>query len=274
MMAAIHGDDDRAKALLGQAEALALPMAASPVLSDIQMTRALIALGQGQYDEAFQHLHRTFEPSDPAYHHFRSSWQIGEYVEAAVHVGRLDDAREQLARAEALADSSLSPRLQIALLYARTLVPGDDTAEARFGAALGTDLTMWPLYRARLLLEYGTWLRRHRKISEARTPLRAARDAFDALGAAPLAGRAQQELRASRETQHSKHEVWTELTEQERQIAAFAAQGMSNREIAQRLYISHRTVGSHLYSIFPKLGIVSRAQLPAVIRSDILLPTG
>jgi DNA-binding CsgD family transcriptional regulator len=270
MMAAIRGDDSFAKVLLGQAEALALPMAASPVLSDIQTTRALIALGRACYDEAFEHLHRTFDPSDPAHHHFCSWRQIGNYVEAAVHAGRLDDVRGTLARAESLASSSQSPQLQVALLYARSLLPGDHTAEARFDAALATDLTKWPLYRARLLLEYGTWLRRHRKISEARPPLRAAQDAFDALGAAPWAGRAQQELRASRETQHRKHEVWTELTEQERQIAALAAQGLSNRQIAERLYISHRTVGSHLYRIFPKLGVVSRAQLQTAMRSDRL----
>jgi DNA-binding CsgD family transcriptional regulator len=273
MMAAIRGDDCLAKALLGQAEALALPLAASPVLSDIQATRALIALGRGSYDEAFQHLHRTFDPGDPAHHHFCSSRQIGNYVEAAVHAGRLDDVLGELANAESLASSSQAPQLEVALLYARTLLPGDDTAEARFEAALATDLTKWPLYRARLLLEYGTWLRRHRKISEARPPLRTAQDAFDALGAAPWAGRAQQELRASRETQHRKHEVWTELTEQERQIAALAAQGLSNRQIAERLYISHRTVGSHLYRIFPKLGVVSRAQLQAAMRTDALAAT-
>jgi ATP/maltotriose-dependent transcriptional regulator MalT len=267
MVAAIRGDDDAARGLLSQAEALALPMAARPVLSDIQATRALIALGRGRYDEAFEHLHRTFDPSDPAHHHFRSLWHVGEYVEAAVHTGRVDDTRQQLVRAEALASSSLSPRLSIALRYARAQLPGDDTAEDRFATALRSDLTEWPFYRARLHLEYGASLRRQRQITEARTPLRTARDAFDALGAAPWAHRARQELRAARETQHRKHEVWFELTEQERQIAALAAEGLSNREIGQRLYISHRTVGSHLYRIFPKLGIASRVQLPTAMRS-------
>ena len=52
---------------------------------------------------------------------------------------------------------------------------------------------------------------------------------------------------------------------QESEIARLAAEGLSNREIAQRLYLSHRTVGSHLYRIFPKLGVTSRAQLGAVL---------
>jgi DNA-binding CsgD family transcriptional regulator len=56
-----------------------------------------------------------------------------------------------------------------------------------------------------------------------------------------------------------------QLTEQELQIAQLGAQGLSNREIAQHLYISPRTVGSHLYRIFPKLGIANRAQLAAAL---------
>jgi ATP/maltotriose-dependent transcriptional regulator MalT len=265
MVAAIRGDDDRAESLLCQAEAVAVPMAARPVLSDIQMIRTWIALGHGRYDEAFQHVHRGFDPNDPAHHHFHTFCQIGDYVEAAVHTGRIDDVRTDVARADQLANSSQSPRLQVALLYAQALLSDDETTEDRFLTALHTDLTQWPLYRARLLLEYGTWLRRHRKIAESRAPLRAAGDVFDSIGAGPWAKRAHQELRASRETHHARHEIWTELTEQERQIASMAAEGMSNREIGQRLYISHRTVGSHLYRIFPKLGIASRGQLSGVI---------
>jgi DNA-binding CsgD family transcriptional regulator len=56
-----------------------------------------------------------------------------------------------------------------------------------------------------------------------------------------------------------------QLTEQELQIAHLAAQGLTNQEIGQRLFVSRRTIGSHLYRIFPKLGISSRAQLSAVL---------
>jgi DNA-binding CsgD family transcriptional regulator len=57
-------------------------------------------------------------------------------------------------------------------------------------------------------------------------------------------------------------EQWTSLSPQELQIAQLAAEGLSNRDIGQRLYLSHRTVGSHLYRIFPKLGISSRVPAP------------
>jgi DNA-binding CsgD family transcriptional regulator len=56
-------------------------------------------------------------------------------------------------------------------------------------------------------------------------------------------------------------EGWDQLSPQELQIARMAAEGLTNREIGERLYLSHRTIGSHLYRIFPKLGITSRAQL-------------
>jgi DNA-binding NarL/FixJ family response regulator len=93
-------------------------------------------------------------------------------------------------------------------------------------------------------------------------PLRAAREAFDALGAAGWGERARQELRASGETSRRRTpDAWDELTPQELQIAQLAAAGLTNREIGERLYLSHRTIGSHLYRIFPKLGVTSRSEL-------------
>ena len=84
--------------------------------------------------------------------------------------------------------------------------------------------------------------------------------------AVPWAERARQELRASGERAGGARRTPRDaLTPQELQIAQMAAAGLTNREIGQRLYLSHRTVGSHLYRIFPKLGITARAELPAVL---------
>ena len=78
--------------------------------------------------------------------------------------------------------------------------------------------------------------------------------------------RARQELRAAGETSSARtRQAWDELSPQELQIAQLAAAGLSNREIGQRLYLSHRTIASHLYRAFPKLGITSRAQLNGVL---------
>ena len=60
-------------------------------------------------------------------------------------------------------------------------------------------------------------------------------------------------------------EARDQLSPQEVQVAGLAASGLSNREIGEKLYLSHRTVASHLYRIFPKLGITSRAELPGAL---------
>ena len=85
---------------------------------------------------------------------------------------------------------------------------------------------------------------------------------FDALGAAVWSKRARQELRATGERIVGRTpDARERLTAQELQIAQFAAEGLSNRDIGERLFLSHRTVGGHLYRIFPKLDITGRAQL-------------
>jgi len=92
-------------------------------------------------------------------------------------------------------------------------------------------------------------------------------DLFRQVGAPPWEERAEAELRATGETARRRDpSTLDELTPQELQIASLAAEGLSNREIGSRLYLSHRTVGSHLYRVFPKLGITSRAQLHTALR--------
>ncbi len=115
-------------------------------------------------------------------------------------------------------------------------------------------------------MAYGVWLRRQRRVAESREPLRAARDSFDALGAVVWSERARQELRAAGESSRQREPGLLEkLSAQELQVAQMAADGLSNREIGQKLYLSHRTVGSHLYRTYPKLGITARSQLRGVI---------
>jgi DNA-binding CsgD family transcriptional regulator len=163
------------------------------------------------------------------------------------------------------------PWWRIGVAYGRAVLAaktGDAaSADSGFATARAMDLERWPLARARLSLAYGTWLRRQRRVAESRTELRSARDLLDAVGVRYLADRAQQELGASGEaTRHRGIDVLDQLTPQELQIARLAADGLSNREIGTRLYLSHRTVGSHLYRVFPKLGITSRAQLNTALR--------
>jgi len=105
-------------------------------------------------------------------------------------------------------------------------------------------------------------LRRQRRSADARAPLRQSIEVFDTLGATQWSKRARQELRATGvKIGQRTPDARDRLTSQELQIAHLAAKGLSNREIGEHLFLSHRTVSGHLYRIFPKLGISGRVQL-------------
>ncbi|HEX5895557.1 MAG TPA: AAA family ATPase [Thermoleophilaceae bacterium] len=257
-----RGDFERAEELCARAEAELLPVGAQAMLALVQFARGRAAVAHQNYAEGLDHLRRTLDPRDVAYHRFTGAWGLPDMIEAAVHLGELDEAKAWLAELESLAAATGGPYLRAGLAYARPLLAGDDEAGDLYHAALGSDLSSWPRFRARLLLAYGRWLRRQRRVAESRAPLRAARESADALGFDGLAAIARQELRASGESSRQRApDARDQLTPQELQIARLVADGLSNREIGDRLYLSHRTVGSHLYRMFPKLGVTSRAQV-------------
>jgi DNA-binding CsgD family transcriptional regulator len=264
---AVRGNLESAETFAANGEAFLVQFGIGPMLALVQQTRGVADLAGGRHADAYAQLRRSFDPTDVAYHPMIRCWLIGELAEAAAYSGQQAEARVQLEELERLSADTGFPYLQASLAYARPLLAGDDAAaEELFKAGLTTDLTSWPFLRARLLLAHGAWLRRRRRVAESRVPLRTAREAFDALGAVPWGERARQELRASGVTSRRRiPETRDQLTPQELQIASLAAEGLSNREIGQQLYISHRTVAYHLRRIFSKLDITSRTQLYAAV---------
>ena len=241
-------------------------MGAPGVHSLAQVARSTLELGYGRHAEAYEQLRRIFDPGDATYHHLTTCQSIGDFTEAAVRSGHRDEALVLVREREAPARLTPSPWFHLQLLYARLHLATDDEAGPAFEDALSRDLSAWPVIQARIKLAYGEWLRRHRRQVESRAPLRAARDAFDALGMSPWAERARQELRAAGESSRRRErDSLDDLTPQELQIVQMVAQGLSNRVIAERLYLSRRTVESHLYRVFPKVGVSSRAQLVSVL---------
>ena len=267
-IAAYRGEIAAAEALAAAGEQSLLPLCATPMQALVHIPRGAAALADGRFDEAYQHLRRIFDPADSAYHPHVRSWALVDLVEAATHSGHEDDAAVLVSELERVAARTRSPWLKAGLAFARPVLSREPDDSA-FLASLGAGLGDWPFIRARLELAYGLWLRRQRRPADARTPLRAARDGFDALGAVPWGERARQELRASGEASRRRaFELSDTLSPQELQIAQLAAAGMSNKEIGRRLFLSHRTVGSHLYRIFPKLGITARSHLRAVLQEN------
>ena len=129
------------------------------------------------------------------------------------------------------------------------------------------------LERARALADLGALLRRRNRRTEARELLREALDAAHRAGARPLAEQAETELRAT--GARPRRVVLTgldSLTASERRIAELASQGLTNREIAQTLFVTARTVEGHLTSVFRKLQLDSRDELRAALERDARVP--
>jgi DNA-binding CsgD family transcriptional regulator len=272
-IAGIRGDHDEAERAAERAERLAVPVGSNITLAFAQFGRIYAALGAGRHADAYEATERLFDPASRAHHPVVACWLIGDLAEAALRTDRADEARARVKHVEATSGDTPGTCIAVGLRHARALLAQDpEEAADRFDQALAADLTRWPLQRARLLLAYGQWLRRQRRIADSRAPLRDARDVFDAMGCAAWGDQARRELRATGESSSRRGlAALDQLTAQELQIAQLAAQGLSNRDIAQRLYLSHRTIGTHLYRIFPKLGITSRGELHLALSAHTAL---
>ena len=267
MIEAVRGDPAESERATARAEQTALPLGANHLVALAQSGPILAAVAHGRHADALRLAERLWDPHDPANHLQFACMAIGDLAEAAAHADRSQAARERVAQVEAIVGDDPAEWIAINLRHARAVLADDEhEAAARFAEALGADLDRWPFWRGRLLLAHGRWLRRRRRVMDSRAPLRDARDLFDAIGATNWGDQARSELRASGERSRRRDPAARdELTAQELQIAQLAALGLSNREIGQRLYLSHRTISTHLYRVFPKLDITSRTELGAAL---------
>jgi DNA-binding CsgD family transcriptional regulator len=258
-----QGEDEIPERLITEAEALLVPLGTHPMLALTALARGKLALARERFGDAYEHLVRIFDSTSVAFHPFVGGWALADLADAAVRGdGDLDAARGYLADWERVAADTRASHLEVQLAYTSAILAPDAVAERHFRAAIAAAQPEWPFYVARSQLAYGVWLRRRRRMTQSRAPLREAAETFDALGLLRYAERTRRELRASGETVRRRDPgAWAQLSPQELQIAQLAAEGLSNRQIGEQLYLSHRTVESHLYRLFPKLGVTSRAQL-------------
>ena len=225
--------------------------------------RSVAALGRGDFEDAYQHATAISPAGVLASHVPLALWVLMDLVEAAVRTGRHTEAAAHVTAMRDAGIAAISPRLALLAAGSEAITAPDDLAPGLFEKALAVPgAGRFPFDLARVRLCYGERLRRARATTGSRAQLTAALEIFERLGARPWAARAAGELRAAGRT-HPRADPRERdpLTPQEREIAMLAAAGMSNKEIGQRLFLSHRTVGAHLYQIFPKLGITSRAAL-------------
>jgi DNA-binding CsgD family transcriptional regulator len=236
------------------------------------------ALADGSYLQAFTQLRGLFSEDGVPLHNYASYLGVADLAAAAVRADRRMEGQDVLERALSQLGATVSPRLEQLIARARGILAGPGEAEAHFGKALCDPAgDQWPFERAQLRLDYAEWLRRCRRINDAKPVLRQALETFRQLGARSWTLRAQAELRASGvavTAAPGDRDALAGLTPQQRQIVRLASDGLTNREIADRLFLSPRTVGSHLYRSFPKLGVADRHQLRDVIALTSTPTTG
>jgi DNA-binding CsgD family transcriptional regulator/tetratricopeptide (TPR) repeat protein len=222
--------------------------------------RSVLLNGLGRYEEA---LVAAQQASDDTPELFVSAWALIERIEAAVRSGETELAQSALDRLIARTNASGTDWALGVEARSRALLSESEAAELLYREAierLGRTRLRPELARAHLL--YGEWLRREGRRVDARVQLRAAHDRFILIGMEAFAERARRELVGAGERARKRSvETRDELTPQERQIAEFARDGLSNPEIGARLFLSPRTVEWHLRKVFAKLGIATRKEL-------------
>jgi DNA-binding CsgD family transcriptional regulator len=229
----------------------------------------IVALADGSHLLAFTQLRQLFSEEGAPVHNIFSYLGVADLAAAAVRADRRMEGCEVLERALSHLGGTASPRLEQLIARARGILARPDRAEAYFGTALADPAgDQWPFERAQLRLDYAEWLRRRRRINDAKPVLTEALATFRRLGARSWAQRTEAELRAcgvAAAGAPGERDALGELTPQQRQIVRLASDGLTNREIGDRLFLSPRTVSSHLYRSYPKLGVAGRNQLRDVI---------
>lgn len=221
--------------------ALAIPRHNRLAAAKATWALGLLALSTGDNAAAVSHLSAITEPTSPTGHTLVSRWSAADLAEALVRSGAPTD--------HVALPPATTPLMRSRHYRAQALLTGSPDL---FAKACSEAFPDHPHEQARAALLHGEWLRRNKH--PAHSQLRLAHDTFTHLGATHWASAAALQLRPAGGSTSG-------LTPQELSVARLAAKGMTNREIGARLFLSPRTVGHHLYKIFPKLGIASRSQL-------------
>jgi DNA-binding CsgD family transcriptional regulator len=229
---------------------------------------AVLVLSRGDATAARAWVADALDPSDED-ETGRRAWARVAGVDILVALGRLGEARELLAALDRFVASRPSPRLRGEVLRARARLmaaEGDIAgADAAISEALQIHRAMddrWEV--ARTLLLAGEIDRRARRRAQARAALREALSSFASLGAGPWASQVQQQLARIGGAAHAPGT----LTATQREVAELVVSGLTNRQAADRLFMSPHTVEAHLSAIYRALGIGSRRDLEAALSGD------
>ena len=233
--------------------------------------RGTIALERGAYDEALRCFERSraiFEGVIGVTNPLLSPWRRGSAV-ALARLGRGGEALERVEEDLALARRWGAPGGIGSALAARGLVAGRGGIEDLAAGAALLDEADVPLPYARAALSLGSALRAAGRRTDAQEALRRALDAAASCGGERIAALAREELvAAGARPRRPRLSGLASLTPSELRVARMAAEGMSNREIAEALFVTRKAIQWHLGNAYRKLGIASREQLPAALSPE------
>ncbi|WP_326670966.1 helix-turn-helix transcriptional regulator [Streptomyces canus] len=270
-LAAARGDEQTVADVAARFTEVWVPRGVRVFSACAEWNLGMSALFAGRAEEALDRLVRLSEHGHHAAHPTVAVLAASDTAEAALQAGQRATAEEQARLLRRWAERTGAAWATSATHLVHALLASGTEAEKHFRLALdvpGAESRPFNYARTRLL--YGEWLRRAGRRIDARTQLAEAAEIFRGLDAAPLLARAraEQELTGQHLRRDSAPARDTLLTAQELRVARLAAQGLTNREIGAQLLISPRTVGHHLANVFPKLGIVSRADLARIDFGD------
>lgn len=271
-LAAVRGDEQAVTAAAARTLQLSVPRGVRALSAAAYWNLGMSGLFAGRPEVALKHLSRLTDPGNDAAHPTFAVLAAMDTIEAAVHAGQPEVAEPSTQLLHDWVQRTKAAWAISALHLARALLASGDEAEDSFRLALADpSATARPFSYARTRLLYGEWLRRARRRTDARIQLAEAAEIFRRLDAAPLLERTLNEHELTGQQIRRPDPVratQTILTPQELRVARLAGEGLTNRAIAAQLLISPRTVSHHLANVFPKLGVVARAELSRVDFED------
>ena len=257
-----RGDITGARELGLSVDVWARPRGLGVMLQHVEGAALAGSLAVGDYDRAWGYAIGLTSPGSFRPYAHESFRCLLDIVEAGMATGHTDEARRHAQAAASQGVPAVSPRMDMLTNAALAITDPSAEADRLFTTATAHPAAPnFPFDLARISLAHGRWLRRHRDVHHARVALARAVELFEALGSPPWTERAAQELSLAGSSGDEATARLARLTEQELRIAELAASGLTNKQIGAQLYLSPRTVATHLYRTFPKLGITSRAAL-------------
>ena len=266
--AALQGREEELDRLVRSIVADAEKRSDGSGLANAYWGAAMLNNSMGRYETARRWATRSSSLHNAL--HSGTNWALVESIEAASRLSGVDASRD-LAQLEAVTLPYGTAWGTGVYERSKALLSSENEAEEHYLEALRLlDLTPSRVDYARAALVYGEWLRRQKRLSDARVQLQRAHQLFEAMGASAFADRASRELEAAGARARSRGiSARTALTPQESQIAQLAANGLTNSEVATRMFLSPRTVEYHLGKIFNKLHISSRHQIASFSTEEL-----